>query len=445
MTRVPSLAVALGAALALGACAGEAGQLATSPEAPAFQAAGVGPACNLTDLRKATSALFGSKDPANAIAKQFTSKNQNTTGVTPFAYQLFEAIETKRGAGPWASTDPAQGAELTIQVIACSLVEYTDEDLEGTNTALARAAFEDALDVEGTGTYAVGAGTDIAVRSKNNAAGLGAPGNFGTFVGGQALIIGYTIEPVNFTSEDDAGVFYEWSMVRPVGSGALNGLATISYCIDNDFDDLALRVQHLPSGQGGTILPVPGENAVIPIALCDPDATLQPAVAETFASRLLEGLFDVIRPAPLFAGAVLKGPVSGTLGDFSPTGVVDPGNTVMSFVVQPTGGSTNTALPVQVLVTGAGGTPWEGVGVRITAAENNGVTLAPCNGFVETNGDGLAIFPNFQINKPGIVHLTAKTVNGDPDLVAYPVDSVVSNEFVVTGAGNEGCVESVPE
>ena len=37
MTRTTSLAAAFGVALALGACAGEGGQLATSPEAPSFQ------------------------------------------------------------------------------------------------------------------------------------------------------------------------------------------------------------------------------------------------------------------------------------------------------------------------------------------------------------------------------------------------------------------------
>ena len=440
MTRASSLAVAFGAALALGACAGEGGQLATSPEAPAFQAAGVGPACNLTDLRKATSALFGNRDPANDIAKKFTSKNQNTPAATTFAYQLFGAIETKRGSS-WAGSDAAKGAELTLQVIACSLVDYTDENLEGTNTDNARAAFTAALDA-GPGTYAVVSGSETSITSKNAAAGLGAPvGGFGLWLGGQTLIIGYSIAPVNFTSEDDAGVFYEWSMVRPAGSGALNGLATISYCVGNGFDDDALRVQHLPSGNGGTILPVPAQTATIPIALCDPLASLQPDAAESFASRMLEGLLDVIRPDPLFAGTLLKGPVSGTLGDFSPTAVVDPGNTEMSFAVQPTGGTTNTSLPLQVLVTGAGGTPWEGVEVAITAAENNGTTLDPCGTTAVTNGDGLAIFPNFQINKPGVVHLTAHTVSTDDDLETYPADSVVSADFVVTGAGNEACQE----
>lgn len=434
MTRTTSLAAAFGVAIALGACAGEGGQLATSPEAPAFQV-GVGPSCNLTDLRKATSALFGSKDPANDIAKKFTSKNLNTSAVTPFAYQLFEAIETKRGAGPWASTDPAKGAELTLQVIACSPVEYTDENLEGTNTTNARAAFEAALD-GGSGTYAVVAGSETGIKSKNGRAGLGASNTFGTFFGGQALVIGYTIG--EFATEDDAGVFYEWSTVRPAGAGAFTGLANVSYCVANGFDENELRVQHLPTGAEGTILPI-GTN--VAGVTCPFDVTLQRNEDGSLVSRLLNGLFDAIRPAPLFANAVLKGPVSGTLGDFSPTAVVDPQRTQMSFFVQPTGGSTNTALPLQVLVRGGGGTPWEGVLVEITAAENNGATLAPCGRFATTNDDGLAIFPNFQINKPGTVHLTAKTVNSDPDLVTYPVDSVVSDDFVVTGAGNLPCTE----
>ena len=130
MSRASSLAMALSAALALGACAGEGG-LPTS-EAPEFQTGGVGPACNLTDLRKATSALFGSKHPANATAKLFTSKNVNSATVEPFAYSLFSDIEAKRQNGPWLATDPAKGAELTIQIIACSDVVYTDATLSGT-------------------------------------------------------------------------------------------------------------------------------------------------------------------------------------------------------------------------------------------------------------------------------------------------------------------------
>ena len=69
-----------------------------------------------------------------------------------------------------------------------------------------------------------------------------------------------------------------------------------------------------------------------------------------------------------------------------------------------------TDLPLQVLVTGAEGTPWAGITVRITASENNGATLAPCGTEAVTNDDGLAIFEDFQINKPGTVHLTARTI-----------------------------------
>ncbi|HEX6090032.1 MAG TPA: hypothetical protein VFZ13_07710 [Gemmatimonadales bacterium] len=439
MSRASSLAMALSAALALGACAGEGG-LPTS-EAPEFQAAGIGPACNLTDLRKATSALFGSRDPANDIAKKFTSKNQNTAAVTEFAYQLFGAIEARRESGPWASLDPEKGAELTLQIIACSLVRYSDTSLEGTNTANAKAALMASLDVPGAGTYAVGAGKSAAT-SKNNAAGLGAAtGNLETLFGGPVLIIGYAITPASFTTEnDDANVYYDWAMVRPaISSGALNGLANISYCVGDLFNDDELRIQHLPSNADGTILPL-GDD--VPGVGCVFGQSLRPAASPTFAARLLEGLFDAIRPDPLFAGAVLKGPVSGTIGGFSPTGVVDPDSTVISFIVLPPGGTTNTDLPLQVRVTGKGGTPWQGVTVEITASENNGTTLSPCGTTAVTNDDGLAIFEHFQINKPGTVHLTATTIE-TPEGIATSYDevSIESTSFVITGAGNQGCTE----
>ena len=258
MTRVSSLAAAFGVALALGACAGEGGQLATSPEAPAFQTGGVGPACNLTDLRKATSALFGNKHPANDIAKQFTSKNQNKPAATALAYDLFKLIEAKR-ADSWASGDPAKGAELTLQIIACADVVYTDTDLSGAlNYEAARDVLELALDLAGTGAYAVrgGAADEAAVVSKNEQKGLGAPGDFATWFGGaRSLIIGYSISPVDFSNEEETGLYYDWSMVRPAGSNTLNGLATISYCVDDGVIELVdeLRIQHL-QGNDGTIL-----------------------------------------------------------------------------------------------------------------------------------------------------------------------------------------------
>ena len=436
MSRATSLAMALSAALALGACAGEGG-LPTS-EAPEFQAAGIGPSCNLTDLRKATSALFGSRDPANDIAKKFTSKNQNTTAVTAFAYQLFEAIEAKR-EGTWGSDDPEKGAELTLQVIACSLVRYSDTSLEGTNTDNARAAFIASLDVAGFGTYAVGAGDEKAVTSRNNSAGLGSQldSDLGTLFGGQVLITGRVIEPTEFSTEDEAGIFYDWMMVRPAATaGALEGFANISHCVADDAAEDELRIQHLPSNADGTILP-------LGFSVLDGPCPPTPSPTETFGSRLLERVFAVIRPDPLFASAaVYKGPVSGTIGGFSPVGVVDPDSTVISFYVLPTGGTTNTDLPLQVRVTAQGGTPWEGITVEITASENNGTTLSPCGTRAVTNDDGIAVFEDFQINKPGTVHLTATTIETVEGIAtSYDEVSVESNSFVITGAGNEGCTQ----
>ena len=435
MSRASSLAMALGAALALGACAGEGG-LPTS-EAPEFQTGGVGPACSLTDLRKATSALFGTKHPANETAKLFTSRNINSSTVTPYAYTLFSFIEAKRQTGTWLSTDPAKGAELTIQIIACSDVVYTDAALSGAgNLGAARAALALALDAAGTGTYAVGAGGGVAVTSKNKEAGLAAPTDFGTwFGGGKSLIIGYTIP--QFSSESFADVAYDWSMVRPKNPQALSGLAKVSYCVgDDQVDDAELRVQHLPTGNGGVILPV---TAAVAGVVCTETASLSHAEQNSFAMRLVQSVLDVVSPAPLFA-AVVKGPVSGTIGGFSPTAVVDPDDTRISFFVQPTGGQTNTVLPLQVLVTGALGTPWQGIQVRISASQNNATTLAPCGTVAETNDDGLAIFPNFQINKPGTVHLTATISEAeDTDLETYSRDSARSDDFVITGAGNQGC------
>jgi hypothetical protein len=413
---------------------------------------GVGPACNLTELRKATSALFGSKHAANDVAKQFSSRNQNSDASIPLAYNLFAFIETKRqGATSWVTGDPAKGAELTLQIIACSKVDYTDDALEADRDA-AKAAFELALDLAGTGTYAVrgSAATEIAILSKSKQKGLSAPSNFYAWFGSEgkrSLIIGYTITPDDFSTEDEAGVYYDWSMVRPAGSNTLTGLATISYCVGDGVTapDNHLRIQHLPSTLDGTVLP---KGNTVDGVVCTAGVPLgvQPAGLGSFARRLVRGFVDALRPAPLHASAFVKGPVSGTLGDFSPTGVVDPDTTLIYFDTLPAGGTTNTDLPLAVLVTAEGGTPWAGITVRVTAAANNGATLAPCGNEAVTNDDGLAVFPDFQINSPGTVKLTAATIetttgiDGDYDAV-----SLESTSFVITGAGNQpGCPVTAP-
>jgi hypothetical protein len=441
--------MALSAALALGACAGEEG-LPTS-EAPAFQTGEIGPACNLTDLRKATSALFGSKHPANETAKLFTSKNINTSGVTAHAYTLFKAIEDKRegvGNAVWLEGDPAKGAELTIQVIACSDVIYTDAALTASVDA-ARAALLLALDFAQTGTYAVGAGTDKAVTSKNKEAGLEAPSNFETWFGtvhnlsGRSLILGYVIPSFSdFGYEDFAEVAYDWSMIRPNGANALTGLAKISYCVDDQFNELELRVQHKAQGQGGVILPV---ATPISEVVCDDLASLSPIEPESFAMRLVRSVVDAVRPSPLYA-AMLKGPVSGTIGGFSPTAVVDPNQLLINFAdTLPQDLAVNEPVqdsqgdPMKVTVTGAQGTPWSGVDVTIVGLANNGATLMLTCATKTTNALGVVTFPNLSVNKPGGLRLVAlvnpvtegDVVPGvDPDVASYD-GSATSGRFIV--------------
>jgi len=444
MTRVFSLAVALCAALALGACAGEGGQLATSPETPTFQTGGVGPACSLTDLRKATSALFGSRHAANDVAKQFTSKNVNQPAATAHAYNLFAFIEAKR-ATAWVAGDPEKGAELTLQIIACSDVAYTDNGLEGTaNLANARAAFILALDVAGAGTYAVrGGGGNGNVVSKNLEAALDVPGDIsdwlGSWRGGRSLVIGYTIP--EFASEANRGVFYDWSMIRPTGSTVPSGLATISYCVDdaNEVDGPSLRIQHHPTGNNGVILPITSAHAA-GIA-CTNTASLRHHGTETFATRMVRSLFNVVRPAPLFASAVAFGPVSGTLGDFSPTAVVDPEAVILTFVTQPVNTNAGVAIPAfSVKVTGQSGTPWANVVVKLTPHTNNATNLAICNNTATTGNDGIATFNQAYVTKPGGVYFTASTIEPgiDPDVGGGYSDTADSSPFTV-GPGSASC------
>jgi hypothetical protein len=438
MNRASSLAVALGVLLALGACAGEGGQLPTS-EAPAFQTGGVGPSCNLTNLRKATSALFGSRHPANDVAKLFTNKNFNTSAVTPHAYTLFGMIEAKRGQPGWTATNAAQGAELTLRIIACSDLVYTDQALSGTaNLSDARAAFEAALDAAGTGAYSVqGGGLNAAsIVAKNGEAGLAPPaGGFSTWLGGRTLVIGYEMFS-SISTEISGGKVYDWSMIRANGSAALTGLATVSLCADEGIaEELEFRLQHNPTSLGGNILPWSLAHA--PGVACLPDV----AAHGSLGARMLSALVHVVVPSPLHA-LVKMGPVSGTIGSFSPVEVVYPQEIVLEFTDQPEDGTVNTPVPLTVRVTGAEGTPWEDIDVTLTAFANNGASLEVCGEVEKTNAAGEAVFDNLRFSKPGGAYVVATTTEPgvDIDVTAYSQASASSNRFNIRpGSGGVPC------
>ena len=108
------------------------------------------------------------------------------------------------------------------------------------------------------------------------------------------------------------------------------------------------------------------------------------------------------------------GPVGGLLGDFSPIEVVYPAEIVMNFDVEPVDADKFQAIPVEVSVKGAEGTPWEGVVIRLEAFANNGQPMVVCGAEAVTDAQGVATFVNFAVGKVGGASIRATTVEPRP-------------------------------
>lgn len=429
MKRATVLTAALSVAFALGACSDYSTPLPTA-ESQAFLTNG-GPACIPLDLQAAAQTLFGEGSGEATIASQFTLENSNTPAVTPYAYQLFDAIADRRDDTEWSVGDVADAAELSVQITACSDLVFTEPDLPGSGTALLDA-FSGALGAGGT--YAVRGGTydEAPVLSDDAQAGLQAEVSFANWLAGPALILGYPLL-MPFGDETHGGAGYDWFLLQAQGQTGLTGSAAAALCTPEvPAEAELLRLQHLPAADGGHITPyVVAENA--PPVECDASP---PVISQStgLGARLLAVLEAAVVPQPLHAAAVAFGPVSGLLGSFSPVEVVYPGEIRMQFVAPPADGFVNTPNPVAVEVTGAGGTPWGGVLVTLTPMANDGRPQVLCGAVAETNSAGVAEFPDFRVGKPGGLYLIATTSESDVDVGGYAAVSVESARFVTRPA-----------
>ena len=405
--------LAIGIAATLGACAAD--EAPTGPSSPDFHYASGTSSCKPYDVKQLTKYLLGESDPAVGLAGQINHYNAGQSAATALGFDIMERIAAFRNASTgWTDAQSTKAARLTLLLIDCMGVEVTGPYSQ----AIFEAAFAE------TGGYEVRGGPSDqsnTVLAKDERAGIMAPAAFGTWLPGRALFFGRPIE--SFSTEIYGGYAYDWSLVRAPGWPAqLSPAATVALCSDDSPDDVIapqLRVQHKPIPAGGVILPVPGE--VVDFLECP--------TAETLGSgphSIFRRLADIMLPQPLFAAVAGTGGIGGLAGSFSPFEVVYPGEVQFGFVSEPAEAQLNSEIlgndgqPIAVRAGGAGGTPWQGVEVRIEARINNGATVVVSCNLATTDASGIARFPNLSINKPGGYFLVASTLSaGDADVETY--------------------------
>ena len=414
-------------ALAISGCADDREQSPTSPDLARGGGGGGGSTCNYNDVKKFARDLFGTSSPEAGLAQTMSGFAAGSPEATSLGFDLLAAIATKRNGGTGFTADQiANGASLAVNIVPCSNVKtFGDATL---------VAFSNALDSDGA--FEVPTSTTPAVLAFDKQAGVKPfGGNFLTWLNARALVFGYPLE-TPFGGGELTGVAagltgrvtFEWSLVTET-SVALptSNYGTFSQCVvvDNDNDVFKLRIEKLTQLLEVNT-PVPGLTCPEP-----PSEFARASAPKTMGERLLA----LIAPAPLQAATLGRtGSPTGSAGSFSPFQVSNPVNVVVTFTQQPRDGKAGAALPtVKVLVTGNAKKQWEGVLVRLTAFNNNGVTVTTTNNEATTASNGIATFDNLTINKTGSYKLLAETVSpqADPDVGGFAAGTKESTKFNV--------------
>jgi hypothetical protein len=415
--------LAAGTVLAIGACDSGA---PTSPQTrPAF-ASGAS-SCKPSDFVKAAANVAGRPSTLVDLASLVTNKNAGTPAATSAVMNVFAELarlaSAGHAAGSWSSQNSTDGANLTVQGLACGTFSLT-----GASTA---DAFKAALDA--SGIYEVRGGASDAADpavAHDGKGGVAAPASgFGTWLSGRGLFYGYPIS--TFGVEAFGGYAMDISLARPVippatQPAALAGEGVVALCPVNN-----------PQNYTVDQLRVTKISHILPVASGFLDCS---AVSASAARKTASGLS--------LALAAASGGVGGTVRNFSPHEVVFPGSVNLAFVAQPVNGASGGVLTgsdgnaIAVKATAANGTPWEGVRIQLAALKNQGSFVAVCNDIADTDENGIATFSAASVNKAGGYTLVAHTVPPltDPDVTTFAPDSVSSSLFnLKNGKASTSC------
>jgi hypothetical protein len=412
-------------ALALAGCGDNRDATPTSPELK------VSGSCNYTNVKSYARALFGSNSAGYNLAQSMSGQPANSSTATAIGFDIFAAIAALRDAGSFTAQNTSDAANLTVEDIRCSSVVISSGDPSDV------AAFTKALSAGGG--YEVRGGTASPpdptgdVLSDDGLAGIKAPdAGFTTWLGGRGLFYGYGMTPfggelTGAQAGISGNVAYNWSLLRPAPAQplVLKGRAALCVSFDETNPALANLDQKLRVQKPANILEVTS------FSLNCSALALSALEQRSFASRplrdrLLTMGLGLVAPTPLYAASALKSTSpGGNGGSFSGFEVVNPQATTVAFETPPQDGKVNTDLKtVTVLVTGAQGTPWTGVLVKLSVFNNNGTFVSTSGDTATTDNAGRATYNHFQVTKTGgYVALAFTQPAADADVTAFVADT----------------------
>jgi hypothetical protein len=425
--------VALGATLALAACADSSPQATTEPE---FHFTSSGP-CDFSTTLITNYFPASRQSFIRSLKQSMANAGKGTTGARTFGFQIMDSIgSVSRNFTVSASA----GATLTLALIPCmfnNASTFTYPTTPATDFAKAltnadggayyvRGGGAGGADSPGRSAAVIGrtsppGGTDgnlsgLAPSSGSWTTMLDDPAAANTSSEGRALIYGYLV------SAPGAPIQYEWATIP---SDLTFSPAMLVAVCDNDVSASAM-----------VLTEAVGVLAFANTTLCN---TLQSQTAlrlgwgpRAVAARLGQMLVGAVTPAPLHATALLSG-TGGTTSKIPRSIVqkltVSAGSLGLSWVNKPPATINGTApntFPVSVSVD-AGGNAILGVCAYMTGQTNNGTptqlvgpkhaacTTPPGGGtdylsvLVQNNGSttaSLADFGQVGITKTGGIDLT---------------------------------------
>jgi len=396
--RGSTLLFTIGATVLLAACGDDSKDSSSLVEPRTQSLVGVSgaPSCSnqtLNTIKGAAKDLFGQSSAEYTVAGQISRTDQ--TANVPLGFQLIRSIATLRnGSAAWTSAQAGLGATLTTNLIWCMDVAATAPVAD-----ITVANFTSALGNQGLFEVRGGSGdTENAAIARDGRSGIGPLGTtFASHLGGQALIYGREITVDGLAP--NAGRRYDISLIRS-SKAALAGETARTLCADFNIGN---RIEH-KSGTQNTILP---EEPAVLTCPADPVASA--------SNKLMDRIANFLLPERAYARRA-TGSKTGGAGGYSPHWLVNPGAVTLTFTTQPKNGFTGTDIPVAVKAVGNNadpskpGVPWEGVDVRLDAYNNNGSWVCSTGNIAQTDAQGIATFPHYQLNKPGGYNLTATTV-----------------------------------